>query len=268
VFSHSLRYLRDNGNRNLPIKIEWTDIPNYNYGEDEKRNLWDDFFLQPYEVMGYKNLTGEEYAEVEKEHKFMKEDISEGYGTKRGVEISEEKMELGRSLVHQYVRVRPDIQAEVAQFRAKHLAGFKSPFAVHIRLTDKITQSEENFESHVEFRKKIEKFMELNGHDAFFLATDSAKVKAYLKSYFGDKCIVYPSTLSTNKSHYGAVHKDLSIRGFKKAKDIVMETLIMASCDAFISTFSSVSNGVRWLGQNKLANDHHYFLDESDTKSQ
>mmetsp|Transcript_8511 Transcript_8511/g.13765 ORF Transcript_8511/g.13765 Transcript_8511/m.13765 type:complete len:105 (-) Transcript_8511:524-838(-) len=98
----------------------------------------------------------------------------------------------------------------------------------------------------------------------FFLATDSAKVKSYLKKYFGEKCVVYPSTLSTNNSHHGAVHKDLSIRGFKKAKDIVMETLIMASCDAFISTFSSVSNGVRWLGQSKLAKDHHYFLHEHD----
>jgi len=118
--------------------------------------------------MGYKNVTGKEYAEVEEEHKYMKEDLSEGFGTKKGIEISEEKMELGRNLVQQYIRVKPNIQAEVAEFYAKHLSGFKSPAAVHIRLTDKITQSEENFESKADFRKKIEEFMASNGQDAFF----------------------------------------------------------------------------------------------------
>eukprot|EP00466_Bigelowiella_natans_P006129 jgi/Bigna1/145175/aug1.96_g19883 len=241
--------------------VDWSNFPNYAYGVDKGRNLWDDFFEQPYKVQGF-NLTGSEEREI---YSYMPLDLTEGYGTRNGFGLTDEKLALGRSLVRRFVRFKPEIIEEAEHFRKHNLAQFKKPLAVHIRQTDKISQAKSNFEPKVEFRRKLEAIMKERGYDGFFLASDSPEIKRYLKSMFGDRCVEYHSTLShlNEDGNYGAVHKDHSIRGFKKAKDVIMEVLLMGSCDAMISTYSCVANGVRWTGSESLAADHHYFQDMS-----
>mmetsp|Transcript_11294 Transcript_11294/g.15642 ORF Transcript_11294/g.15642 Transcript_11294/m.15642 type:complete len:303 (+) Transcript_11294:70-978(+) len=164
----------------------------------------------------------------------------------------------GRRLTQTYVQLKPGFKQRALRVKRDLIeARFKRPLAVHVRLTDKVSEAPDNFGlSYQELYALIQSHMAREGYDGFIFCTDAKDLKEFVVGQCGDSCVTYDSSLSDN----GPTHKDREIPNRKKAEDIVMEVLLMASCRGFISTYSNVANGVLFFGSSELARNHEYLL--------
>lgn len=177
--------------------------------------------------------------------------------TDTGGDINPLILKEGRELVQRHIRVQPRVLEKAITFVRKYMARFKKILAVHIRRTDKISESLLNFLfKYSDIYSIIRSHMHVCGYDGFFFCTDDQKLKTYIQVAGGASCITYDSLLSTRDGV--PTHFDAEIDGYQKAEDVMIEVLCMASCSGFVSTLSNVANGVLFFGNDILVKNHYY----------
>jgi hypothetical protein len=152
------------------------------------------------------------------------------------------KRALGRRFVQRYIRVKQPILDEAKAFVAKH---FETQFTigVHIRGTDfahaEPTDPETYFQA-------IERLVKMKRQDdyRFFLATDQEQFVEVFKKEYGDKLMLYNCARSRNDI---APFKFANVSPYKKGKDVLIDILLLASCDYVFKCASSVGEYALWF---------------------
>lgn len=200
--------------------IHWS---NYLYQSEDKENIWEVFFHQIDEI--------EDDAEVL--------DI-------RGAPLPREYSTriIMNETIQKYVRVKKNIQEEVDSFIQKNFT--ENTLGVHIRLTDKnvchIYHGEPETGTPVDldlYKKHIEEYLNSNENSSVFLATDSKIGLDCMKSEFGDKVFYMKDVIRSDGEN--SVHQGMSGNGIKKAKNVVMDCLLLSKCNYMIKGISNVA---------------------------
>jgi hypothetical protein len=186
-----------------------------NYGD----NVWDYYFEQP---MGNTKIGDET---IEQDFSWKSESWT--------------RDEMNR-LINKYVKLKPEIINEIDKIYNTDFIG-KNVLGVHIRLTDKKTTPSENktIISCEHYIKEINKYVSKNKNCFIFVATDSDEYIGTLKNEYGDKIILFNDILR-GKGNKG-VHIDGSPNGYKKGKDVLIETILLSRCNFLIKGISNVS---------------------------
>ncbi|GAB5363326.1 hypothetical protein AAMO2058_000873200 [Amorphochlora amoebiformis] len=233
------------------IAIDWSGLETY---PCNGQNLWRKLFLQPYEVNCERVSQARRIENTE-----FPGDFSNLSGVAdHGGELNRVVLVEGRKLVRQHIRVQPAIIQKACKFVSHRMTKYRKILAVHVRRTDKISESKLNFLFRFqELHGIILTHMQLYSYDGFFLCSDDQKLKDYISTRSGDLCITYDAVLSRNKCV--PPHFDKNIDGYRKAEDVLVEVLVMASCAGFLSTLSNVANAVMFFGNSELVKNHTYF---------
>eukprot|EP00466_Bigelowiella_natans_P005883 jgi/Bigna1/140802/aug1.58_g15510 len=232
--------------------IDWRGLGLYK--DDSGSNVWEWFFEQPF-AAARQNITGAKMIPIATNNPGS---FPQGEGYYNKMDITKRTVDEGRRLTQTYVQLKPEFQQRVLEAKRNLLeTKYKRPLAVHVRLTDKVSEAPDNFGmSYQELHTLITSHMAREGYDGFLFCTDAKDLKEFIAGQCGDKCVTYDSSLSDD----GPAHKDGGIPNRKKAEDIVTEVLLMASCEGFVSTYSNVANGVLFFGSDELARNHQYLL--------
>eukprot|EP00468_Gymnochlora_sp_CCMP2014_P005643 CAMPEP_0167748536 /NCGR_PEP_ID=MMETSP0110_2-20121227/4892_1 /TAXON_ID=629695 /ORGANISM="Gymnochlora sp., Strain CCMP2014" /LENGTH=311 /DNA_ID=CAMNT_0007633561 /DNA_START=235 /DNA_END=1170 /DNA_ORIENTATION=+ len=245
----------------VAVKIEWRNLTRYHL--DSGENLWEKFFVQPHQFVS-QDISK---AKVKVLRRGFPPDVmgnfpGKGRGIKGDKKIPKTYVKVGQYMVRRYIGVQPHIREKATNFYQRHVARFSRPLAVHVRLTDKHTETSKNFGfTSQEIMRMILHYMEVEGFDGCMFATDDINLKDDVQEMCGAKCVMYNSTLSADGK---AVHFDSKIDAYKKAEDIVLEVLIMSMCTGFLSTMSSVGNGVLFFASEELVDNHRYLDDVAE----
>jgi hypothetical protein len=135
-----------------------------------------------------------------------------------------------RFLFTKYLRLKPDIQDKVDRFWSEHIKG-REVLAVHLRGSDKITESPELHRINVQYTDSIEKYLGNRPDMAIFLLTDSVEIFEEYKQKYGDR-LLYSDCFRTDNQvgvHYQK-HENIRRMGI----EIILDTYLAARCDAFI----------------------------------
>jgi len=253
-FTLALTFLKDHFRQDgrVAVAIDWSNLKTY--PTPRNSNLWDMLFMQPFTTSGQDIR----HAKILRTSSQFPGDFTYFSGiSDRGGDIHPKILHQGRQLVLQHIRVRPHIEEKALKFISAKMKGFQKILAVHIRRTDKYTESRLNFMLRdVDIYHMIQLHLTMKGYDSFFLCTDDQKLKTFMSSVAGKTCITYNSHLS--KHDHVPPHFDENIDGYSKAEDVVVEVLCMASCSGFISTLSNVANGVLFFANDTLIRNHVY----------
>jgi len=247
-------HFRDDGR--VAVAIDWSNLKTY--PTPNNTNLWNMLFMQPFTTSGQSVRLARNLL-ISSE---FPGDFTHSSGVSdRGGDINPKVLLQGRNLVLQHIRVRPHIQEKALKFiRGKLRRGmFPKILAVHIRRTDKHTESRLNFMlQYLDIYYMIQNHLRKNGYDAFFLCTDDRKLKSFMVAKAGKTCIIYNSRLS--QLDHVPPHFDENIDGYSKAEDVLVEVLCMASCSGFVSTLSNVANAVLFFANDQNLIKNHVYL--------
>ena len=135
--------------------------------------------------------------------------------------------ELYRILADKYLRVRPEIVAEVNAFDRAHINGADPTIAVHYRGTDKVVETD--------YMPSHETYFDLIDRDAagwrIFLLTDEAHcIEAFLERY-GSRVTFTNATRSSSKI---PVHLSRAADRVRLGTDILKDVYLALRCKKFI----------------------------------
>eukprot|EP00469_Lotharella_globosa_P010013 CAMPEP_0167775772 /NCGR_PEP_ID=MMETSP0111_2-20121227/2747_1 /TAXON_ID=91324 /ORGANISM="Lotharella globosa, Strain CCCM811" /LENGTH=276 /DNA_ID=CAMNT_0007665729 /DNA_START=393 /DNA_END=1223 /DNA_ORIENTATION=+ len=236
----------------VDVAIDWSSLRTY----PTDGNLWDVLFHQPYAITSSRRTNEKVHVET---ISYFPGDFTNLSGvTDYGGDIRPEILAEGRRLVKKFIRVKDSILEKAIEFVKMRMSGFRKILAVHIRRTDKVSESHLNFMlDYEDFRVLTEEHMKLFDYDGYFLCSDDQKLKAYMAKASGSLCMTYDSLLSSKQGF--PVHFDTQLDGYRKAEDVLVEVLCMASCAGLLSTISNVANSVLFFGNEGLPANHFYF---------
>ena len=145
----------------------------------------------------------------------------------------------GAELVRKYARVRPHVRCAVDAFwRAQGLDG-APVMGVHLRGTDKRSALGGRVVGPDEYYPRIDAFLEEHGERArIFVATDSKDFLKEVKGRYGGR-VAYRDALRSSKNAFKAARYEKE--GYRKGEDALIDTLLLARCDALLKPSSSVS---------------------------
>ncbi len=200
--------------------IHWS---NYLFQSEAKENIWEVFFHQIDEI--------DEGAEV---LDIRGNPLPREYSTRTTI----------HDTIQKYVRVKKNIQEEVDSFIEKNFT--KNTVGVHLRLTDKavchIKYGEPETGTPVElelYKNHIEEYLNSNEDSSVFLATDSKVGLNFMKSAFGDRVHFIEDIIRSDGDE--SVHVDMGGNGIQKAKDVLMDCLLLSRCNYVIKGISNVA---------------------------
>ncbi len=169
-----------------------------------------------------------------------------------------------RYLFKKYIQLKPNIVEKITQYCSNHIKG-RQVLAVHMRGSDKITESPELNKINAGYDRQIEKYASYMPDMFIFLLTDSSAILEEHKQKYGPKLLYRDCARTENNVgiHYQK-HDDRKKMGI----EIIMDTYIASMCDAFIGyggTNVSTSilhlkewgnNDITLLGDNALFQPH------------
>lgn len=156
-------------------------------------------------------------------------------------ELTVPQLARAREIAAKNIRLKPEVESAYKRFYNDNLAG-KLTIGVHKRETDK------NLECATvpseEFYVIIDSILE--GRDAgaevaIYLATDSTSAVAAFRERYGERVYVREDTHRSTGDQ--AVHLDTDNRGAGRAKvqEVVVDAMLLGSCDFLLRTGSGVS---------------------------
>ncbi len=156
-------------------------------------------------------------------------------------------------LLHQYVRVKPDIQQQVEAFRAAHWRD--KMIGLHIRGPGRLhggageLRAALGAEGAVPFQPffdQADRILSLMPDAGVFVCSDSQPVIDVVRDRYGDKVVDYPAI----RSEFGEMHaghpenQGQSFPPKRLGLDMIIEALLLARCDVFVHGNSNVANFV------------------------
>lgn len=144
-------------------------------------------------------------------------------------------------LINKYIRVKPEIQREIDQFKEKHFDG-AYVIGIHYRGTDKHTEAALVDYAHV--KESIDEAIAAHGTGPIkiFVATDTQKFVDYIRPFYTDQIITTDATRSTDGTplHYGVQTKE-ELYHYRQGKETVVDALLFSHTNYLIRTSSNLS---------------------------
>lgn len=141
-----------------------------------------------------------------------------------------ETQQVYRHLFKKYFHLKPDIQQEIDQYAEKYFKA-KNVLAVHVRGSDKITESSELYSINQQYEAHIKNFLDKDQEMAVFLLTDSVGILEEYKQKYGER-LLYSDCFRT-ESEVGIHFHDQDNRR-RLGIEILKDTYLAAMCDSFI----------------------------------
>lgn len=160
----------------------------------------------------------------------------------------QQKRQLGREFVQNYVRPKPHIVAKVDQFCAAHFA-HKVVFGLHIRGTDF------NYATPIPLTTylfELDELISKLGHQSYsiFVATDQQQYLQEMRKKYQDKIVARDITRSAN--HIVPV-KLTGISGYVKGEEALIDLLILSRCHHIIKGPAALGEISLWFaGHNNV----------------
>ena len=135
-----------------------------------------------------------------------------------------------RYLFKKYLHLKPDIQQDIDQYVAGYFKD-KKVLAVHVRGSDKITESTELYSINQQYETQIDKILDNNPGMVIFLLTDSVGILEQYKLKYG-KRLLYNDCFRTKNETGIHFHEQDNRRQI--GIDILKDTYLASMCDYFI----------------------------------
>ena len=162
----------------------------------------------------------------------------------------DQKRQLGREFVAQYIRPKKNILEKVERLH-NELIGERYMLGVHVRGTDfsyaKPTKLDEYFQA---IEAKVE---DLALSDwGIFLATDQTQFVTAFEERFPDRVVMYDAVRSNSDI---APFKREDVSPFKKGEDVLLDILLLSKCRYLFKSVSAVGEYAMWFNASLKCTD-------------
>jgi hypothetical protein len=153
-----------------------------------------------------------------------------------------EKRELGRRYVRDFIRVKPAIRSKAEEFVSRE---FNSPFTigVHIRGTDFSYAEPTGTDDYFQGVDRLVTERSLNDFQ-IFLATDQEQFVEAFRDKYGPRLVTYDCARSSNEI---AAFKFTDLSPYLKGEEVMIDILLLASCDYVFKCAASVGEYALWF---------------------
>jgi len=166
-------------------------------------------------------------------------------------------------LIKKYIRLKKHIQEEIDAFYDQHMKG---AFVVgaHVRGTDKGTPRyadagrNPNTMRIIEptsYFERIDPFLNQHPECKIFVATDQEQYLQSFKNRYGERVIAWNSLRSRTKTN---VFQQYDFNGYRKGKDVLIETQLLARTQFFLKCASAVGEAALWFNPDLEYVDMNY----------
>jgi len=168
-------------------------------------------------------------------------------------------------VIRDYVRVKPIIADQVDDFFREHMDG-GPVLGLHLRGTDKRRVANHRLLSRIigpeKYRPFVDEYLEEHPEAKVFVATDQQQFLEQMKGWYGERVLSYSSLRSRGRGRGSNVFEDRG-DGFRKASEVLIDSLLLSRCDKLIKCTSAVGEFAMYLDPDKPWVDvnHHYAPD-------
>jgi hypothetical protein len=156
--------------------------------------------------------------------------------------------EIYRCLFDIYLKLKPDIQAEIDDFYKEHLKDVGPLLGVHIRAGDKVREVEKLSHLNKRYHTEIERYISTFGIKKILLLTDCEDILKDFKRRYGSMVVFTDCRRSQLNDTQNAAHLQNYSNKRRKGIEIIKDTYLAAKCDYFIGNgYSNVSYTVKRL---------------------
>jgi len=152
----------------------------------------------------------------------------------------DEQRRRARRVVERYVRVKPEIRAEVDAYVAEHFAGHRV-LGIHMRGTDKGTaQAPANLmrvKRPADYYPWIDRYLEAHGPCRIFVATDQRQFVDELRGRYGERVLALDAIRGSSSLN---PFQQSDGRNFRKGKEVLIDCLLLSHCDFLLKCTSAV----------------------------
>jgi hypothetical protein len=226
-------------------EIIYFDFNNFFYTNYKKKNLWEEFFFQPFHELEEevkKKISLNDYS-VEY-NKINKNSLS--YTTVNSINNLKNynKIRSLRKIFKKYIKFKPQILEESNYFIKKNLT--KKYLSVHIRGTDKFKIHAKGTDYILKFQSKlVEKIKFTKTKKKFnkiFLATDDYNIHNLMKKNFSNSLIKRKIDIKRNNEglHKAALFENEKIKN-KNCKDALIDAIILSKSEESLLCQSNLS---------------------------
>lgn len=134
--------------------------------------------------------------------------------------------EVYRLVAHRYLRLRPEILAEIDEFHRTQMSGSTPIIAVHVRGTDKFREPD--------YRVSLQTYFDIIDREApgwrVFLLTDQAQCVDTFCERYGSRVIFTDAHRSSSRT---AVHHDRAADHVRLGVEVIKDTYLALRCQKF-----------------------------------
>jgi hypothetical protein len=237
--------------QNYPTKYSEAD------GFDGIRNAWEYYFEQPSgadleairdvdpsRIIDSKGFFQTPYID---DQNFLPHEIA------AGKERNTHHVERVQSLVRKFIKIKPHVTDKVEDFCKQHFNN-NTVLGVHIRGTD-MTSEPWNYMFPIwQVVAKAETLMNELGMTKIFVCSDEARTIEFFKMHFGDCCLYTDCNRSMGGKlpvmydlQNGSLDVNRRHNRYYSGLEVLVDVLLLARCQAFLASRSSVSNAAIYL---------------------
>ncbi|HEX2985193.1 MAG TPA: O-fucosyltransferase family protein [Caproiciproducens sp.] len=153
-----------------------------------------------------------------------------------------------RCLFDKYLRLKPDIEAEIEDFYSKNLKDCGPLLGVHIRGGDKVREVEKLSHLNRRYYAEIDKWVGRYGIKKILLLTDCEDILQNFLRRYGSMVVFTDCRRGQLNDTKNAAHLQDYSNKRRKGIEIIKDTYLAAKCDFFIGNgYSNVSYTVKRL---------------------
>lgn len=242
-------------------EILYFEFNNFFYTNMKNKNIWEEFFYQPFEQ--YRELIRKKIKSNDYNLEYnrpIKNFLT--YTNKNGLRNlnNYKKIKKLRKIFKKYILFKQNIIKETELFYNKNISSHS--MSVHLRGTDKFLEHAKNIDFIKNFQetviKKIEKFKQKKKISKIFLATDDEEMKNMMQKKFTNSLVRQNLSLRKNKDslHFGLMFESENIK-IKNCKEALIDALLISRCNESLVCQSNLSIISILMRSDKK----YYFLD-------
>lgn len=153
-----------------------------------------------------------------------------------------------RCLFDKYLKLKPDIEAEIEEFYEENLKDKGLLLGVHIRGGDKVREVENLARLNKRYYTEIDRYIKKYGVKKILLLTDCDDIIKNFRRHYGSMLIFTDCRRSGLNDTLNASHLQNYRDKRRKGIEIIKDTYLAARCDFFIGNgYSNVSYAVKRL---------------------
>lgn len=226
-------------------EIIYFNFNNFFYTNSKSKNLWEEFFLQPFQELEREIKKKIELNDYTLEYNKKIKNVLL-YTSKNGVNNLKnfKKIEQLRKIFKKYIRFKPKILRESDYFYKKNIT--KKTLSIHIRGTDKFKVHSKGTNYISEFQSKIlKKIKSIKNKKKFkkvFLATDDYYINDLMKKNFTNSLIKRKINLKKNNEalHVASLYENEKIK-IQNCKTALIDAILLSKCEESLLCQSNLS---------------------------